>query len=80
MLRWPGEKHDGIDALEKGKTGDYRQGALGIAKHFKQCRDSRLVEPEMHKIPAVDLPEIFSANDNSEQAVENKGVKEQYGG
>jgi hypothetical protein len=79
VLRRPGEKHDGTDALAKGKPGDCRQGAVGAAKHFGQCSDSGMVEPKMQKISAAGLPENFRANDNSGQSVENKGVKEQCG-
>ena len=61
VLRRPGEKYDEFNTLEKGKSGDRRQGAVGIAEHFRQCSDSGMVEPEMQKIRGTDFAKIFVA-------------------
>jgi hypothetical protein len=66
--------------LEKEKQGHRRQGADGIAEYFRQCPHTRLVEPEMQKIPAADWGECFLPSDSSGQSSINKGFKERFSG
>ena len=46
-------KNDGLDSLEKKKSGARRQGADGIAEYLKQCSVFATGGTEMEKNPAT---------------------------